>query len=191
MDGPDGAAFYLSSEQYEDGAMYTMVTIPHASTGTDVACVGLILYSYNSNKDSWSRGKLIYDVPLSKDALNVRTMNTPVSMNGVTVTQVKLSYSPLKTYIMVRYHIDPELGRFERMRREGMSFELMRDGEPIRDYRLWITPTEAEEAEASGDFILRSDLKTTEPYDHLTITLTGRDREVYWKHTVQFKEADE
>lgn len=177
--------FNPTEDRYVDGITYGMISVPYAMQPGEQPEITLELRVFTAGATQSDTGELRFTLPVKDDAAQTIVIDEPISMKGVTVTYMELKYTPLKLYVTLKYTIDPELPRFERLRRESMFFELWGDEAGLQGYSGRSAKSDDEDA-----YTVQSEYVATDtPYQHLTVELRGADTEVYWIHNFDFEEG--
>lgn len=180
IDGERVLDFEYGEAKQVDRQSFGMIIVPYKGEGDPEIKLDLSVYHEDTN--TWDAGVMAV-VASTRDRLDkVLALPEPITMNGVTVSEIEMRYTKFMLYITLKYTIDPELPRFERLRRELMFYELAApDREPL--IKGCAVNLRGEEYIVKGEAVA-----TDEPFEVLTIALRGEDGEVYWEHTVNFVE---
>lgn len=165
-----------------DDEYFGMIIVPYK--GAPSPEITLNLGTYCADTDARDECTITAFVPTDAALQKTLILPEPIEMNGVTVTALEMRYSKLKLYVTLKYTIDPNLPRFEMLRRQSMFFELTAPGRSIESRGGRSGFSDAEQV-----YIVESEyVATDEAFSALNVMLRGQDGEVYWQQTVNFKE---
>lgn len=171
---------YTGSGRNEDGAAYEILITEYPGA-TEAIDVELGLFAFDVNDERSGDAVMRFTVPVSNELNETVSHFEPIEMNGFTLTELTLNYTPLGLSVRGTYAIDPALDRYERLRREYMTvklydengLEIRGDSNPIENPEAFSSAWEASD----------------EPHRVLTIAFVGNDTEEYGRYTFDVKEG--
>ena len=180
-----GREFFGDNEDFypaEDGMdLYSEFLLDAGAE--DGSAVNLEVLVYEDDYAKMQSGALSFRLPGVAEAKEF-TVKEPIVLDGVTVTKLDIKYTPFRMYTDVTYTIDPALGKFDRMRRQGMFLFLYdEDGGEVDGL--------GGESADNGDGTYAIHEEWTLPvraHRALTIKLRGQDSDIYGEYTFQLEE---
>jgi hypothetical protein len=147
------------------------------------SAVNLEVLVYEDDYERMQGGALSFRLPGVAEAKEFTTKE-PIALDGVTVTKLDIKYTPFRMYTDVTYTIDPALGKFDRMRRQGMFLFLY--DENGRE----VDGLGGESADnGDGTYTIHEEWALpVRAHRALTIKLRGQDSDLYGEYTFHLEE---